>query len=116
MSIRFDSDSRIFVLETARTSYHMKVDALGHLLHLYYGKTIGTGQDAVAYAVLLPLQGCFLAGIGAGYGQAQFPVGAQRCQLAGEPTAAYIAGTCQPAGSRRLRQYSFYKPEDVHKG
>ena len=80
------------------------------------GKTIGTGQDAVAYAVLLPLQGCFLAGIGAGYGQAQFPVGAQRCQLAGEPTAAYIAGTCQPAGSRRLRQYSFYKPEDVHKG
>ena len=80
------------------------------------GKTNGTGQDAVAYAVLLPLQGCFLAGIGAGYGQAQFPVGAQRCQLAGEPTAAYIAGTCQPAGSRRLRQYSFYKPEDVHKG
>ena len=80
------------------------------------GKTIGTGQDAVAYAVLLPLQGCFLAGIGAGYGQTQFPVGAQRCQLAGEPTAAYIAGTCQPAGSRRLRQYSVYKPEDVHKG
>ena len=32
MSIRFDSDSRIFVLETAHTSYHMKVDALGHLL------------------------------------------------------------------------------------
>ena len=25
MSIRFDSDSRIFVLETAHTSYHMKV-------------------------------------------------------------------------------------------
>ena len=70
MSIRFDSEARIFVLETAHTSYHMKVDALGHLLHLYYGKTIGTGQDAVAYAVLLPLQGCFLAGIGAGYGQA----------------------------------------------
>ena len=44
MSIRFDSDSRIFVLETAHTSYHMKVDALGHLLHLYYGKTIGTGD------------------------------------------------------------------------
>ena len=31
MSIRFDSDSRIFVLETTHTSYHMKVDALGHL-------------------------------------------------------------------------------------
>ena len=44
MSIRFDSDSRIFVLETAHTSYHMKVDALGHLLHLYYGKKIGTGD------------------------------------------------------------------------
>ena len=44
MSIRFDSETRIFVLETAHTSYHMKVDALGHLLHLYYGKTIGTGD------------------------------------------------------------------------
>ena len=44
MSIRFDSDSRVFALETAHTSYHMKVDALGHLLHLYYGKTIGTGD------------------------------------------------------------------------
>ena len=44
MSIRFDSEARIFVLETAHTSYHMKVDALGHLLHLYYGKTIGTGD------------------------------------------------------------------------
>ena len=44
MSIRFDSDSRIFVLETAHTSYHMKVDALGHLLHLYYGKKIGAGD------------------------------------------------------------------------
>ena len=30
MSIRFDSETRIFVLETAHTSYHMKVDALGH--------------------------------------------------------------------------------------
>ena len=44
MSIRFDSQARIFVLKTAHTSYHMKVDALGHLLHLYYGKTIGTGD------------------------------------------------------------------------
>lgn len=44
MSIRFDSEARIFVLETAHTSYHMKVDALGHLLHLYYGKTIGIGD------------------------------------------------------------------------
>ena len=44
MSIRFNSEARIFVLETAHTSYHMKVDALGHLLHLYYGKTIGTGD------------------------------------------------------------------------
>ena len=36
MSIRFDSETRVFALETAHTSYHMKVDALGHLLHLYY--------------------------------------------------------------------------------
>ena len=44
MSIRFDSETRVFALETAHTSYHMKVDALGHLLHLYYGKKIGTGD------------------------------------------------------------------------
>lgn len=44
MSIRFDSGAHIFVLETAHTCYHMKVDALGHLLHLYYGKKIGAGD------------------------------------------------------------------------
>ena len=44
MRIRFDSETRIFGLETDHTSYHMKGDALGLLMHLYYGKTIGTGD------------------------------------------------------------------------
>ena len=44
MSIRFNSETNIFVLETAHTCYHMKVDALGHLLHLHYGKKIGAGD------------------------------------------------------------------------
>ena len=34
MSIRFDSETRVFSLETAHTSYHMKVDSLGHMPHL----------------------------------------------------------------------------------
>ena len=38
MSIRFDSEARIFVLETAHTSYHMKVDALGHLALLLHAE------------------------------------------------------------------------------
>ena len=47
MSIRFNSEARIFVLETAHTSYHMKVDALGHLLHLYYGEKTNSSMDYV---------------------------------------------------------------------
>ena len=43
------------------------------------------------------------------------PVAVQFCgKLPGQPAAAHIAGTGQPAGGRRLRQRGFDKPEDLH--
>ena len=44
MSIRFDEKSRIFHLTTQKSTYQMKVDQYGFLLHLYYGKR--TEQNA----------------------------------------------------------------------
>ncbi len=41
MSIKYLEDSQAFVLETENTSYQMQVDIRGHLLHLYYGASIG---------------------------------------------------------------------------
>lgn len=37
MAIRFQQDGRFFFLDTKNTSYRMKVDEYGFLLHLYYG-------------------------------------------------------------------------------
>ncbi len=53
MSIAFDRAAQTFTLETDRTAYQMKLDGLGHLLHVYYGRRTG---DAMDY--LLPLCGC----------------------------------------------------------
>lgn len=39
MGIIFDKENKIFTLHTKNTTYQMQVDALGYLLHLYYGKT-----------------------------------------------------------------------------
>lgn len=44
MSIQFDEKRKIFLLMTQNSSYQMKVDEYGFLLHLYYGKR--TGQNA----------------------------------------------------------------------
>ncbi len=44
MSIQFDEKSRIFLLMTQNSTYQIKVDEYGFLLHLYYGKK--TKQNA----------------------------------------------------------------------
>ena len=50
MAIRFDDKTKTFHLDTKNTTYQMKVDDYGFLLHLYYGQKtvllcyfIGTG-------------------------------------------------------------------------
>ncbi len=49
MGIQFDTATSVFSLETARTSYRMRVDERGHLLHLYYGRSIGQGDLSALY-------------------------------------------------------------------
>lgn len=40
MAIKYNADTKTFILETADTSYLMKVSRYGNLLHLYYGARI----------------------------------------------------------------------------
>lgn len=47
MAILFDPDKKIFSLHTAHTTYEMQVDALGYLLHLYYGERTYSPMDYV---------------------------------------------------------------------
>ena len=37
MPILYSSDKRIFTIHTAHSTYQLQADALGNLLHLYYG-------------------------------------------------------------------------------
>ena len=48
MSIRYLEKTKHLILETANTGYHMKIDQLGYLQHMYYGPK--PGQDDMSYA------------------------------------------------------------------
>lgn len=51
MAIIFDPNQKVFTLHTKNTTYQMQVDALGYLLHLYYGKrTSGSMNYLLTYA------------------------------------------------------------------
>lgn len=45
MAIEFQQDNQLFTLNTRHTTYQMKVDRLGFLLHLYYGGRISGNMD-----------------------------------------------------------------------
>ena len=45
MAIEFQQDKQLFTLNTRHTTYQMKVDRLGFLLHLYYGERISGNMD-----------------------------------------------------------------------
>lgn len=45
MGIYYQQENRIFTLHTAHTTYQMKVDAFGFLLHMYYGGKISGNMD-----------------------------------------------------------------------
>lgn len=50
MAILFDKEKQIFSLHTQSTTYQMKVDAYGFLLHLYYGARIqGYAEHMLVY-------------------------------------------------------------------
>lgn len=44
MGIQFYAATNTFTLQTARTTYRMRVDERGRLLHMYYGRRIGRGD------------------------------------------------------------------------
>ena len=45
MAIIYNPNSKIFTLHTAHSTYQMKVDTLGYLLHLYYGDRCSGSMD-----------------------------------------------------------------------
>ena len=46
MAIIFDENNRLITLNTKNSTYQMKIDEYGFLLHLYYGKrTNGNFQE-----------------------------------------------------------------------
>mgnify|MGYP001149728832 FL=1 len=45
MAILFQEEKRIFTLQTKQTTYQMKVDDFGFLLHLYYGAKVSGEMD-----------------------------------------------------------------------
>ena len=59
MSLSYDASARTFTISTAASTYQMKVDAHGYLLHLYYG-ALATGDMSylVTYADRSGMCGC----------------------------------------------------------
>lgn len=50
MAVYYDSQDKIFTLHTTNTTYQMKVDSYGYLLHLYYGaRTMGNMEYLLTY-------------------------------------------------------------------
>ena len=45
MAITFDSNKRIFTINTINSTYQFQADSLGYLLHLYYGKKTSGNND-----------------------------------------------------------------------
>ncbi len=51
MAIQYQKEDRVFTIHTANTTYQMKVDSYGYLLHLYYGSRIsGSMEYLLTYA------------------------------------------------------------------
>lgn len=45
MAIYYQAENKIFTLQTNNSTYQMKVDHYGYLLHLYYGSTVAGNMD-----------------------------------------------------------------------
>ncbi len=45
MAIEFQQENHIFTIQTENTTYQMKVDGFGFLLHLYYGRSVTGNMD-----------------------------------------------------------------------
>lgn len=45
MAILFQQEEKVFTLQTKQTTYQMKIDDFGYLLHLYYGGKVSGNMD-----------------------------------------------------------------------
>lgn len=45
MAVIYNKEKNLFTLQTKNTTYQMKADQLGYLLHLYYGKKVDQDMD-----------------------------------------------------------------------
>ena len=51
MSILFNESKKLITIQTANSSYQMKIDELGYLLHTWYGEKIDSDDD-MSYRIL----------------------------------------------------------------
>ena len=51
MSIRYIEDTKQIILETRSTAYQMKIDELGYLQHLYYGRKLGQSDMSYMFRI-----------------------------------------------------------------
>ncbi len=59
MSVQYDASARTFTIHTAASTYQMKVDQYGYLLHLYYGaRAEGDLSYLITYADRSGMCGC----------------------------------------------------------
>ena len=49
MSIRFEAKTSSFTLHTHHSTYQMQLDPMGHLLHLYYGRSVSDASNFYLY-------------------------------------------------------------------
>lgn len=51
MAIRYQEEQQLFTIHTRQSTYQMKVDRFGYLLHLYYGdRSEGSMEYLLTYA------------------------------------------------------------------
>lgn len=51
MAIRYDENERLFTIHTDQSTYQMKADRFGHLIHLYYGDRMeGSAEYLLTYS------------------------------------------------------------------
>ena len=55
MAVRYNADTKTFILETKNSSYLMKVSRYGNLLHLYYGDRVP--DEDLDYLIVLADRG-----------------------------------------------------------
>ena len=114
MAIHFDEKNQILTLHTKRTTYQMKIDAYGMLLHLYYGpRCEGTMDYLLTYYDRSGFSGnIYDAGNNRGYSMDSLPQEFPSCGSGDFRSAAVIIKTLDGFFNCDLR----YSEHKIYKG